>query len=104
MADVFEVFGRRGQAAQRAIDALLDAHAQLTLARSLFGRVVRFAHEPDSCGYLVVAVTGDGMVELKGWTGHFAPHLFVRVDEKHAARVDGVPEGAHGDLPRRASR
>ena len=59
----------------------LDQAAQKDLAMKLLGKDVLFAHRP--AGMLaarVVAVVWDGMVELDGWTGQFAPHLFVVAD------------------------
>lgn len=53
---------------------------QLTLAHSLRGQFVRFHHQPTHPGYLVLRVIGDGMIELEGLPGRFAPHLFECVD------------------------
>lgn len=49
-------------------------------AGALVGRRVRFNHEvSDLHGHLVTGATG-GMVTLEGWSGEFAPHLFVTID------------------------
>jgi hypothetical protein len=57
--------------------------SQLELALSLLGKYVRFRHDPpihlEDSGYLVTDVTRDGLLELRGWVGEFAPHLFVVV-------------------------
>jgi len=58
----------------------------LALARPLLGKFVRFLDEPKtSRGYLVTLVADDGMVEIDGFSGQFAPHLFERVDHPHTA-------------------
>jgi hypothetical protein len=57
-----------------------DIRAQRQLAFTLLGKHVRFAHMPaDVAGSLVLFVTDTGMVVLEGWTGEFAPSLFVVV-------------------------
>lgn len=54
---------------------------QKDLAISLLGRRVYFAHRPAGVAAVrVSAVRWDGMVELEGWSGEFAPHCFVLVD------------------------
>ena len=59
---------------------------QLELARALRGTFVRFHHEsPVSRGHLVTAVTDSGLVEVRGFVGHFSPYLFVKVDRPHSA-------------------
>jgi len=59
---------------------------QMALAHSLRGKFVRFHHESKgSRGYLVTNVTADAMLEIAGFSGHFAPHLFERVDHPHSA-------------------
>jgi hypothetical protein len=47
-------------------------------AAALVGKRVRFAHTPDREEfYTVVTGARNGMVELDGWVGEFAPHLFA---------------------------
>ncbi len=59
---------------------------RLALARPLLGKFVRFLHESKvNRGYLVTAVTDDGMIEIDAFPGQFAPHLFERVDHPHSA-------------------
>jgi len=55
-------------------------------ALALIGKMVRFAHQPDRLVnyYRVTAVVGD-MVELDGWAGQFAPHLFVAMPPRRYA-------------------
>lgn len=56
------------------------ASVEHLLAESLVGRYVRFAHLPAETKptpIRVCAATSAGMVELEGWAGEFAPHLFV---------------------------
>jgi hypothetical protein len=50
-------------------------------ACELIGRKVFFANRPNGVKpALVTTVHWDGMVELEGWPGRFAPHLFVLAD------------------------
>ncbi len=54
---------------------------QQAAARELVGKRVKFNHkraQPES--YLVTRATEDGLVELEGWAGAFAPHLFVTTE------------------------
>ena len=51
---------------------------QLKAAGALVGRRVRFCHTPDvEENYYQVVCAFGGMVELEGWSGEFAPELFV---------------------------
>lgn len=55
---------------------------QMQLAEALVGRHVRFAHLPANCyptPIRVIEATPTGMIRLAGWSGYFAPHLFVEV-------------------------
>jgi hypothetical protein len=47
------------------------------LAFTLIGKPLCFAHQPNGEKVFVESIGHDGMVTLKGWTGEFAPHLFV---------------------------
>jgi hypothetical protein len=50
---------------------------EIARARLLLGRRVWFHHEPEiEPGHLVTRITDEGLVELEGWSGQFAPHLF----------------------------
>lgn len=51
-------------------------------ALALVGKRVRFAHQPDAPGHYQVVrrATAAGRVELDGWSGEFAAHLFVVVE------------------------
>ena len=54
-----------------------DEHAaRKDLAHSLMGKPLLF----DGVRTRVNYVCGDGMVEIDGFTGQFAPHLFMIVD------------------------
>jgi hypothetical protein len=55
--------------------------AQVKAARHLVGHRVRFAHEAWHPGYLVLMAIPNAMIEIEGFTGVFAPHLVVRVDQ-----------------------
>ncbi len=48
-------------------------------AESLVGAYVRFAHLPANMNPTPIRVieAQNGMIRLAGWTGYFAPHLFV---------------------------
>lgn len=46
----------------------------------LVGNVVRFRHMPIGTGTFCLRVCDNGMVEIEGYPGQFAPHLFV-IDE-----------------------
>ena len=49
------------------------------------GDLVRFAHLPASVEPIpkrVLRVTWNGMLELEGFAGYFAPHLFVVVEKR----------------------
>jgi hypothetical protein len=77
---------RRSASIAAARGALMADQAQIDLARALRGKYVRWNHDTKTHpGYLVIGVTPDGMVEIQGFTGHFAPDLFVRVDHPHSA-------------------
>ena len=71
----------RGAALDRMIDAARDLVAQRDLGANLVGKYVYFAHRPAGVeAARVLRVTVDGLVELEGWAGGFAPHLFVLAD------------------------
>jgi hypothetical protein len=55
---------------------------QRLAAADLVGKYVRFAHMPEEIKPTPIRVTGarNGMIELEGWAGEFAPHLFVEVE------------------------
>jgi len=50
-------------------------------ASSMVGKRVRFIGQKHATPILVTAATRDGMIELEGWVGVFAPQLFVVVEE-----------------------
>lgn len=56
-----------------------EAEKQLGAAIALLGKTVRFAHQPAGPLFRVSAVHSDGMVEIDGFSGQFAPHLFIEV-------------------------
>lgn len=62
---------------------------QLALGRRLLGNVVRFNHMPPGSGHLCVSMDRDGMVEIEGFSGFFAPHLFEIDGETTAVPVIG---------------
>jgi hypothetical protein len=65
----------------------VEQQDQHLLARQLLGKRVRFAHHiDDRRGSAVLAVSPVGLIAIEGYTGDFAPHLFVVVeDPEHAA-------------------
>ena len=70
-----------------------DMKAQWELGYSLLGKTIRFRHMPAGSGHRCFACNFEGMVELEGMVGEFAPHLFV-VDEgdmpgEHATKITG---------------
>jgi hypothetical protein len=65
---------------------MVDLDAQRALGRTLVGKFVRFHHERKTHpGYLVIDVDEDGMIELREFSGLFAPDLVERVDHPHTA-------------------
>jgi hypothetical protein len=64
-----------------------ELQEQIALGRSLLGKYVRFWHLPEGPSCLVVHVTAEGMVELRGFVGQFAPHIFATVDCSHEDSV-----------------
>ena len=59
---------------------------QLTLGRALQGKFVRFeSQRPTHRGYLVVGMNQTGRIKLRGWSGCYAPRMFVKVDHPHTA-------------------
>ncbi len=51
--------------------------AQKDLAYSLLGKDLWFAHRQEGEIFRIQSIGHDGMVELRGMVGQFAPHLFV---------------------------
>lgn len=49
-------------------------------AISLLGKKVHFAHQTPENVHTVQAVVFDGMIEISGMAGQFAPHLFKVVE------------------------
>ncbi len=62
---------------------------QLFGAAALVGKQVRFAHLPEEIKPTPILVTGatSGMIQLEGWAGDFAPHLFVEVEQEVEQRT-----------------
>jgi hypothetical protein len=59
-----------------------ERHERRQAALAILGHLVRFNHEPDTAiPRLCCRMSGDGMVEVLGMTGLFAPHLFKRADD-----------------------
>ncbi len=59
----------------------VDEAAQKAVALRLLGRKVVFAHRPEGVEPArVTTVHWDGMIELEGWSGEFAPHVFLLAD------------------------
>lgn len=64
---------------------------QKAMGESLRDTLVRFGHERNGGPvYSVMHVAVDGMIELNGMAGQFAPHLFVVADD-----IGGVPPSRH---------
>ncbi len=60
----------------------MDAKSDWALALALLGKFVKFNHQvTHGTAYLVTQASDDGLVELEGMSGRFAPHLFVVVEE-----------------------
>lgn len=60
-----------------SVDPLLEKRKA---AGALVGKVVIWAHQgPEDKPMRVLSATYDGMVTVSGFTGHFAPHLFIVV-------------------------
>lgn len=59
-----------------------ELQAQKDLALSLIGKDLRWAHDAcGECGVVRIQSVGwNGMVTLQGWSGEFAPHVFVIID------------------------
>lgn len=55
----------------------------------LVGNVVRFNHMPPGSGRLCLRVCTNGMVEIEGFPGQFAPFMFVIDGEVAAVPVLG---------------
>ncbi len=51
--------------------------AQKDLAFSLLDKDLYFAHMREGVPFRIQSIGHDGMVELRGMVGQFAPHLFV---------------------------
>jgi hypothetical protein len=58
----------------------IERQAQFVAAQRLVGCTVRWAHDPSGPSMRVEEATSEGMVRVTGYSGDFAPHLFVRVD------------------------
>jgi hypothetical protein len=60
----------------------IDRDAQRRHAEALVGRPVQFFDQRGESGqvFLVLRATVDGMLEIEGLAGLFAPHLFCVVD------------------------
>jgi hypothetical protein len=66
--------------------------AQKKLALSLIGKPLAFAHRPAGIGALKIESVGStGMVTLQGWSGEFAPHLFVVLDRRGGTALMPAP-------------
>jgi hypothetical protein len=60
-------------------DPLMSAEdlEQKDAAIKLIAKPLHFAGQPDGPEVRVESISWNGMVTLKGWSGQFAPHLFV---------------------------
>ena len=70
--------------AERALAEFRDDQVARSrrLGLSLVGKRVLFLHQPVGVvPAVVMSCDPDGMVELMGWSGKFAPHLFQVVEE-----------------------
>lgn len=54
---------------------------QIALADSLLKKKVRFVHQPNGPVYEVSFRDHQGMIEIIGMVGRFAPHVFEVVDD-----------------------
>ena len=64
---------------------------KIALANALVGKRVRFNHMTDRDARTVLRATEDGMVEVEGFGGQFAPHLFKIVQAQ--SRQGECPSG-----------
>ncbi len=62
----------------------MEMEAQFNLGLKLLGRKVRLAHLPTGTGKTCITLYHDGMVEIEGMAGRFAPHIFAIDDEEIA--------------------
>jgi hypothetical protein len=46
------------------------------IAHALLGKDITFAHRPEEPARRIQSVKWNGMVEVTGMTGEFAPHIF----------------------------
>jgi len=68
-----------------------EKEAQRKAGLALVGKLVFFRHRPEGVGVaLVTACDPEGMVELQGMAGKFAPHLF-EVADGDAGPLDELP-------------
>ena len=54
-----------------------DLTEQRRLGLSLYGNKVRFNHLPPGNPHKCTKIYANGMVEIEGYSGIFAPHLFT---------------------------
>jgi hypothetical protein len=66
-----------------------EMKAQWESGKRLLGNRVRFHHWPAGSGVNCTTLHFEGMVEIEGQVGLFAPHLFV-IDEVSALPVMGT--------------
>ena len=62
------------------------------LRREMMRRFVRFAHQPTGPVYRITGTRKDGMLQLEGMMGCFAPHIFIDVPG-HNVVVEKTPAG-----------
>jgi hypothetical protein len=60
---------------------------QIAAAKRLLGRRVAFAHRPEESFEVARVNSRDGMLELKGLSGEFAPHIFIEARERDKENV-----------------
>lgn len=63
---------------------LAEWQRDLNAGAALYGHLVRFNHQPQGPLYRVKTLYGDGMVEIDGLPGKFAPHLFTIATNEQA--------------------
>jgi len=68
-----------------SMDAIEERKAA---ALRILGQVVAFHHRPDGPFYCCTLMDAEGMVEVAGFAGRFAPHLFVLAPKSAIAVVE----------------
>lgn len=77
---LYEADLERAQA-RMALTELVRRSGSVPDPLSFLGKLVRFNHLPQSEPSKVLRVNINGLIEIEGFSGQFAPHLFTKVGE-----------------------